>query len=160
MKPLLASLSLVCVLAGPALAEKAKPSEAETSARAYLAAAVAGTATATVSKDKPLSHWSDTPVASCTTGKATTPEALRAVHTCLKDQTKSIAVDGEPQAVTIADVTKRFDKKLRAAMTTAAKGTKIIEFVYNGDGETALIDFAIAPDKSVKAIWVSAEAVE
>ena len=158
MKLELAAL-VVCILAANVAADNKKP-DPEASAKAWLASMTSKDGAAAVSKDKPLLYWSDTPVSSCTSGKATTPDDAKKVKKCLQDQVKAIGVEGSAQPAKLASVLKGFDKKLHAAMKAAAKDTTLIEFAYNGDGETLRIAVAVAADQSIKALWVQAGAAE
>jgi len=150
---------VVCLLATGAAVDK-KPNPAEASAKAWLASMTSKDGVAAVTKDKPLVFWSDTPVSSCTSGKATTADDMKKVKKCLQDQVKAIGVDGSAGAAKLADVIKGFDKKHHAAMKAAAKDTTLVQFDYAGDGQTLKIALAVAADQSIKALWVAAEAVE
>jgi hypothetical protein len=50
--------------------------------------------------------------------------------------------------------------KRRAAMKERLKGTAITRTGFDGDGETLTIFVAVAPDGSIRAIWLMAEAAE
>ena len=114
------------------------------------------------SKSKPVHYLMPGDLASCASvkaGKATSAAVLKKVGACLAAVQKEMADDAPPHMweVTIIDVVEvGFAKRHHKNIEAAAKGATLVNAVL--EGNAADIYMAVAPDGTIRGVWVSQNA--
>jgi len=158
---------VVCVAVN-ASADSRNLTRAESAAKAWLDAAIAKNGVLPVSKAKPLRVWIDAPSESCFgspmpefRGTVNTPEAVKKLRLCLQDEVNYMRSAPTIRETTVAEAMKEFPYSLVTegdgdveGAKASVKGTTIVEIRYLDGGQMTLLHFAVAPDRSIKALWI------
>jgi len=149
----------ITLAAGTAHADDAA---AIAAAKAWYAAATASDAAVTASKEKPVHYLTSIGTESCAklkAGKATSAAQIKKLGRCLADTQKEYADDAPPhmwEVTSLAIMGTSFPRKHRKDMAAVAKGATIIDAVL--EGNAADIYIVVAPDGTVRAVWLSQNA--
>ena len=117
-----------------------------------------------VSKARPVGFWNEVPsTTACQTHKAVTADDAKAIGKCLRELGARFgAADGfgTGEVVKLAMMTDGVADADKKAIEAAARGTTVVAYYGNGDGETLSIYVAVGKDGTVKAVVANAEAAE
>lgn len=153
---------LMCAMATTAAAKENRITQAKAAAKAWMAEIQRPEGAPAASAVTPILCWGITPVRACTCrGEEKIPTDAKQIRQCVQEQAKiGNAEVGSVTVGKVSDLQKEFGRMHRKEIAQAAKNTVIIDFNYLGDGEAATISVAVAPDRSIRAMWVSAYTFE